>query len=185
VLVALGVLLVYMFANPATRIDGLFVAPVFAYLLSRLLVNSLFDDAPQWVRSFLYLGWHGHYRSFEDRKVRVLEGERDRPTRVFAADIFDILALRPDSIELARLAARYGDQFVRGGEEPARDEWLFTDAACLAFVRGYMDEARTPRGRDAKKLALWLERSVFMPIDNRRSAATGKTYAFTRESARR
>jgi hypothetical protein len=34
-------------------------------------------------------------------------------------------------------------------------------------------------------LVLWLERTVFMPIDNRRTAETGKTYAFTREAARR
>ena len=48
-----------------------------------------------------------------------------------------------------------------------------------------LDDRRTPRGRTAQLLVLWLERTVFMPIDNRRTAETGKTYAFTRETARR
>jgi hypothetical protein len=52
-------------------------------------------------------------------------------------------------------------------------------------VRAHLDDRRTPRGRTAQLLVLWLERTVFMPIDNRRTAETGKTYAFTREAARR
>jgi hypothetical protein len=48
-----------------------------------------------------------------------------------------------------------------------------------------MDEQRTARGRDAMKLALWLERDVLMSIDNRRTAETGKTFAFTKETTRR
>ena len=55
----------------------------------------------------------------------------------------------------------------------------------MAYVRGHMDDQRSPRGRTAHKLALWLERSVFMPIDNRRTAATGKTFPFTKETAHR
>ncbi len=57
--------------------------------------------------------------------------------------------------------------------------------ACLRFVRAHLDDQRTARGRSAQLLALWLEREVFMPIDNRRTKATGKTYAFTHEAARR
>ena len=59
------------------------------------------------------------------------------------------------------------------------------DEVCVGYVRNQMDEQRTTRGRDAMKLALWLERDVFMPIDNRRTAETGKTFAFTKETTRR
>ena len=55
----------------------------------------------------------------------------------------------------------------------------------MDYVRRFSGDQRTQRGRDALKLALWLERSVFMPIDNRRTAATGKLYPFSKELARR
>ena len=156
-------LVVYCLATPAFRIVGILLIPGGAYLLARRFLNVAFDDVPHWWRKLAYRGWHGKYRAFDDCRVRVIDGERDAPSRVFAADIFAILDLPP----------------------PEDGESLFTDAACVAFVRGYLDEQRSPRGRTAHKLALWLERSVFMPIDNRRTAATGKSYAFTKETARR
>ena len=165
----------YCLANPRTRIFGVLNVPVVAWLLARYVVKAAMDDVPQWWRRLVYRGWHGRYRAFEDRRVRVIDGERDTASRVFAADIFEILGETPSALELAKLEARYGAQFVRGTEGAAENEWLFTDAACLAYVRG----------RGAHKLALWLERSVFMPIDNRRTAATGKIYPFTKEAARR
>jgi hypothetical protein len=98
---------------------------------------------------------------------------------VFAADIFEILNLKPSAMEIATLEARCGNAFFQGVESPAEGEWLFTDAACLAFVRAYLDDQRSDRGRTALRLTQWLERSVFMPIDNRRTAQTGKDYPFT------
>ena len=183
--VAYCVLVVFLIAHPRTRVIGVLNVPIIAYVFARYVVKAAMDDAPHWARRFIYRGWHGKYRAFEDRRVRVIDGERDTPSRVFAADIFEILGATPSAVDLAKLEARYGAQFVRGTEGLAEDEWLFTDEACLAYVRGHMDDQRTPRGRDAHKLALWLERSVFMPIDNRRTAATGKIYPFTKEAARR
>jgi hypothetical protein len=107
------------------------------------------------------------------------------PSRVYAADIFGILGLAPSPLDLQKLAARFRGSFQRGAEASEANEWLFDDAACVAFVRAHLDDRRTPRGRTAHLLVLWLERTVFMSIDNRRSAETGKTYAFTREAARR
>jgi hypothetical protein len=178
-------LLVYLLMHPGTRIIGVLSVPIAGALIAWYFVPTLIDDTPQWWRRLVYRGWHGRYRAFEDQRVRVIDGERDTPSQVFAADIFDILGEAPSAIELAKLEARYGAQFARGTEGLAEGEWLFTDAACMAYVRGQMDDQRTPRGRDAHKLALWLERSVFMPIDNRRTAATGKIYPFTKEAARR
>ena len=140
-------------------------------MLARIIVPIFMDDLPYAVRKLVYRGWHGKYRAFEDRRVRVLDGERHTPSRVFATDIFKILGQSPAQVELEKLAARYGTGFEKGTEGLAEDEWLFMDEACLAYVRGHQ----------AMKLALWLEREVFMPIDNRRSAETGKSYAFTRE----
>jgi hypothetical protein len=173
--VAYFALLVYLLVAPGTRIIGVLSVPVAGVLIAWYFVPALMDDAPQWWRRLVYRGWHGKYRAFEDRRVRVLDGERDTPSRVFAADIFEILGETPSALDLAKLAARYGADFDQATEGLARGEWLFTDSACIAYVRG----------RDARKLALWLERSVFMPIDNRRTAVTGKLYPFTKEAARR
>ena len=173
--VAYFALLVYLLVAPGTRIIGVLSVPVAGVLIAWYFVPALMDDAPQWWRRLVYRGWHGKYRAFEARRVRVLDGERDTPSRVFAADIFEILGETPSALDVAKLAARYGADFVQATEGLARGEWLFTDCACIAYVRG----------RDAHKLALWLERSVFMPIDNRRTAVTGKLYPFTKEAARR
>jgi hypothetical protein len=178
-------LLVLLLMNPGTRFIGVLSVPVAGSLIAWYFVPTLMDDAPQWWRRLVYRGWHGRYRAFEDRRVRVIEGERETPSQVFAADIFAILGETPSAIDLAKLEAQHGAQFARGTEGLAEGEWLFTDAACMTYVRGRMDDQRTARGRDAHKLALWLERSVFMPIDNRRTAATGKIYPFTKEAARR
>ena len=176
---------VYCLANARTRIFGVLNVPVVAYVLARYVVKAAMDDAPQWWRQLVYRGWHGNYRAFEDRRLRIIDGERDTPSRVFATDLFEILGEAPSAVELAKLEARHGAGFLQGSEGLAKGEWLFTDVACMAYVRGSMGEQRSPRGRTAHKLALWLERSVFMPIDNRRTAATGKIYSFTKEAARR
>src|SRR5260221_1549131 len=166
---------VYLIINPNRRIIGVLTVALVGYLIPRWLLPVVMDDLPQLWRKAVYSGWHGKYRAFEDRRVRVIDGERHTPSRVFAADIFDVLGQSPSEVELAKLAARYGTGFEKGAEGLAEGEWLFGDEACLAYVRGH----------HAMKLALWLEREVFMPIDNRRTAETGKTYAFTHEAAHR
>jgi len=168
-------IVVYLIVNPATRIIGVLNVALVGYLIPRWILPIVMDDLPYLWRNLVYAGWHGKYRAFEDRRVRVLEGERHTPSRVFATDIFKILGESPSQTDLAKLAARYGTGFEKGTEGLARNEWLFVDETCLAYVRGH----------HAMKLALWLEREVFMPIDNRRSAETGKTYAFTKETAPR
>ena len=168
-------LVVYLLVNPYTRVIGIFNVVVVAFMLSHYFLKSAVEDPQRWWRQLVYRGWHGKYRAFEDRRVRVIDGERDTASRVFAADIFGFLNQSPSDMDLAKLEARYGAGFVRGTEGLAEGEWLFSDEACMAYVRGH----------GAQKLALWLERSVFMPIDNRRTKATGKTYAFTKEASRR
>ena len=176
---------VYLIIHPEWRVVGVIASAFLAFMFARLVVPVLMDDMPYGIRKLVYRGWHGKYRAFEDRRVRVLDGERHTPSRVFAADIFDILGQKPSLTDLEKLESRYGTGFEKGTEEPAEGEWLFTDEACIGYVQRHMDEQRTQRGRDAMKLVTWLEREVFMPIDNRRSAETGKTFAFTREAARR
>jgi hypothetical protein len=176
---------VWFLATPELRIAGLFLVPLAGFLLSWRFLNLALDDLPHWWRRFAYSGWHGRYRAFEGHRVRVIDGEKERPSRVYAADIFGILGLAPSPLDLQKLEARFRGSFQRGAEASEANEWLFDDAACVAFVRAHLDDRRTPRGRTAHLLVLWLERTVFMSIDNRRSAETGKTYAFTREAARR
>lgn len=176
---------VWFLATPDLRIVGLFLVPLAGFLLSWRFLSLALDDLPHWWRRFAYSGWHGRYRAFEGHRVRVIDGEKERPSRVYAADIFGILGLAPSPLELQKLEARFRGSFQRGAEGSEANEWLFDDAACIAFVRAHLDDRRTPRGRTAQLLVLWLERTVFMPIDNRRTAETGKTYAFTREAARR
>ena len=183
--VAYLAVMVYFLATPDLRIVGLFLVPLAGFLLSWRFLSLALDDLPHWWRRFAYSGWHGRYRAFEGHRVRVIDGEKERPSRVYAADIFGILGLAPSPLELLKLEARLRGSFQRGAEGPEANEWLFDDAACIAFVRAHLDDRRTPRGRTAQLLVLWLERTVFMPIDNRRTAETGKTYAFTREAARR
>jgi hypothetical protein len=177
--------MVWFLATPDLRIVGLFLVAPAGFLLSRRFLNLALDDVPYWWRWFIYSGWHGRYRAFEGHRVRVIDGEKERPSRVYAADIFVILELAPSPLELKKLEARFRGNFQRGAEGSEANEWLFDDAACAAFVRAHLDDRRTPRGRTAHQLVLWLERTVFMPIDNRRTAETGKTYAFTRGVARR
>jgi hypothetical protein len=186
---AMVLCLIAPFENPDlkkfVRIAGVLMVPLGGFIISRLFLNAALFDAPYLWRKLVYRGWHGKYRAFEDKRVRVIDGERERPSRVFAADIFQILELPPVLVEPAKLAARYRGEFTQGTDGEEDGEWLFTDAACMAFVRGYLDDQRSARGRTAHQLALWLERMVFMPIDNRRTKATGKTYAFTKEASRR
>lgn len=176
---------VYLIIHPQWRVVGVIASAFLAFMLARIVVPIFMDDMPQAVRKFVYRGWHGKYRAFEDRRIRVLDGERFHPSRVFAADVFDVLGEKPSATDLAKLEARYGTGFEKGTAAPAEGEWLFSDEACTTYVRGHMDEQRTPRGRNAMKFALWLEREVFMPIDNHRTADTGKTFAFTKETTRR
>ena len=183
--VAYLAVMVYFLATPDLRIVGLYLVPLAGFLLAWRFLSLALDDVPQWWRRFAYRGWHGRYRAFGGHRVRVIDGEQETPSRVYAADIFAILGLAPSPLELQRLEARFQGSLQRGAEGTEANEWLFDDAACIAFVRAHLDDQRTPRGRTAQQLVLWLERTVFMPIDNRRTAETGKTYAFTREAARR
>ena len=176
---------VWLIITPTWRIVGVLNVALIGYLIPRWVLPVVMEDVPYLWRKAVYAGWHGKYRAFEGQRVRVIDGERHTPSRVFAHDIFKVLKQTPSLSDLEALATRYGTGFEKGTEEPAEDEWLFTDEACIGYVQRHMDEQRTPRGRDAMKLAGWLEREVFMPIDNRRSAATGKTYAFTKEMVQR
>src|SRR6266404_4443199 len=81
--VAYFALLVYLLVAPGTRIIGVLSVPVAGVLIAWYFVPALMDDAPQWWRRLVYRGWHGKYRAFEARRVRVLDGERDTPSRVF------------------------------------------------------------------------------------------------------
>lgn len=180
-LVAYCAFVLFCLTNPdhLARILGVLNVPLVAFLLARRFMDTALDDLPRWCRWVLYRGWHGTYRAFDDHRVRVLDGEKDTPSRVFAADIFEILNLKPSALEIAKLEVRHHHDLFQGVESPAKGEWLFTDAACLAFVRTHLDDQRSDRGRTALRLTQWLERSVFMPIDNRRTAQTGKDYPFT------
>ncbi|MBV9190312.1 MAG: hypothetical protein JO292_03735 [Betaproteobacteria bacterium] len=182
---AYSALVVYLLMNPVTRIIGVFNVIVVGFMLSHYFLKFVMEHPQHWWRLLVYSGWHGKYRAFQGHRVRVIDGERYTPSRVFAADIFEILGQKPSLTDLELLQTRYATGFEKGTEDPAEDEWLFTDEACVGYVQRHMDEQRTQRGRDAMKLATWLEREVFMPIDNRRSAATGKTYAFTKEMVHR
>jgi hypothetical protein len=183
--VAYCAFVVYLLVNPYTRIVGVFNVVIVGFIISWYALKVGFDEAPQWIRGLAFSGWHGKYRAFEGQRVRVLDGVRQTPSRVFAADIFDILGETPSLTDLEKLQTRYATGFEKCAEKPAEGEWLFTDEACVGYVQRHMDEQRTPRGRNAMKLTLWLEREVFMPIDNRRTAETGKIYAFTKEAVRR
>ena len=180
-----GAFSLYLIIHPEWRIVGVIMAAGVAMLVPTLILPTLMDDMPQAIRKLAFRGWHGKYRAFEGRRVRVIDGERHTPSRVFAYDVFKILGQSPSLTDLEKLETRYGTGFEKGTEEPAEDEWLFVDEVCVGYVRNHMDEQRTARGRDAMKLAVWLEREVFMPIDNRRTAETGKTFAFTKETTRR
>ena len=175
----------YLIITPTWRIVGVLNVVLIGYLIPRWVLPVVMEDLPYLWRKLVHHGWHGKYRAFEGQRVRVIDGERHTPSRVFAYDVFKILGQSPSLTDLEKLETRYGTGFEKGTEEPAEHEWLFVDEVCVGYVRNHMDEQRTTRGRDAMKLALWLERDVFMPIDNRRTAETGKTFAFTKETTRR
>ena len=65
-------LVVYLLINPGTRIIGVFNVPVVAFLLSHYFLKTAMEEPQRWWRLLVYRGWHGKYRAFEDRRVRVI-----------------------------------------------------------------------------------------------------------------
>src|SRR3954451_16343579 len=82
-------LVVYLLMNPVTRIVGVFNVPVVDFMFSHYFLKSAMEDPQRWWRQLVYRRGDGKSLAFEDRRVRVLDGERHIPSRVFAADIFD------------------------------------------------------------------------------------------------
>src|SRR5262249_11227346 len=176
--------MVYFLATPDLRVVGLFLVPLAGFLLSRLFLN-LALDVPYWWRRFAYSGWHGRYRAFHGHRVRVVDGEKERPSRVYAADIFGILELAPSPLELQKLQLRFRGSFQRGAEGSEANEWLFDDAGSISFAPAPGAARRPPRARPAPPRALGLAPTLFIPTDTRRPAEPGKPSAFTGEAARR
>ena len=96
-------MVVYLLINPATRIIGVFnVIPV-AFIISHYFLKwAAFEPDYLW-RKLVHHGWHGKYRAFEGQRVRVIDGERHTPSRVFAYDVFKILGQRPSLTDLEKL----------------------------------------------------------------------------------
>lgn len=148
------------------------------------LVHFAFDHVPALWRWWRYKHWHGSYREYEGFHVRIIDGEGNSPSIVLAYDILRILGMSTEKIELAKLKARYGDDFLlltkeEFGEAVA-DEWAFTDEACAKFLAGHANSGvNRQRTQDALRLSNWLAREVFMPIDNKRTRDTGRNYRWT------
>jgi hypothetical protein len=82
----------------------------------------------------IYRGWHGKYRALDDHRVRVIDGQRDDPSLVFAQDIFEILDERPTAHEVAVLQARFAGCLMRGEDGEAR-RGIAVHRRCLHALR--------------------------------------------------
>lgn len=168
----------YVLHSPFIFLPSLLLLPLSARGLASAVVDVLINVAPRALVALMHRGWHGTYRAFEGFQVRVVEGEDDTPSTVVADDLLQLLEQPVSALDRRKLAARFPGDFFRSDHPLADGEWVFTDAGSLLYLHGLF-RSRDERGETARRLAAWLEREVFRPIDNRRTATTGRAYRFT------
>jgi hypothetical protein len=153
-----------------------FVRHVFRVMVEAS-IEVVLDDLPMFFRKLAYGKWQGRYYEFNGVHVGVFEGNRDTPSYVILADLQYALGVRPTETEFRRLKSAFGKAMFQSADPLAKKRWVVDDVSAVKYVETY---ARTVKHSDVGwRLSRWLTRSVFRQIDNRRSQATGRTYAFT------
>lgn len=168
----------YVLGNPLVFLPSLLLLPLSARGLASAVVDVLANALPRALVALMHRGWHGAYRTFDGFQVRVVEGEDETPSTVVADDLMSLLDQKISARDRRKLAMRFPGDFVRSEHPLADGLWVFTDRASLDYLKGFFSR-RDGQGDTARRLAAWLEREVFRPIDNRRTQATGRAYRFT------
>jgi hypothetical protein len=153
-------------------------AVLFAFpaLGSRYIVlNLLFERLPRWFRTDA--GWNGEYRAFDNMRIRVIEGEGDCPSFVVLEDVWKMFNWPSKDMDIGMLRRKFGKSLRQSDDSRVKGKWVLEDKALVQYVSSLAHDKDI--GSTANRFNLWLQRSVFRPIDNGRTLATGKTYTFT------
>jgi hypothetical protein len=134
---------------------GLLMLPLVARWAARYIVNTAFDDAPHWIRKWMYRGWHGAYHEFDGRQLRIDDFDQDMRKMPMIA-VHDLENLFKDKARFRiKDSIKPTSGLLKGVHAIPADR-----AAAWARVI-----ARTinPQSDRALKLALFLERRFLEP----------------------
>lgn len=143
-----------------------------------LLFDFLLEDLPAWFRTDR--DWNGNHHSFENYRVRIIEGEGDTPSFVVLDDILKILGIKPASMDISTRRRKFGRSLHQTADPRIKGQWVVEDRLLVDYL-GQLALIIESNDMLATRLKHWLERSVFCPIDNRRTLASGKAYPFTND----
>lgn len=149
---------------------------VFPALGSRhIVLTLLFEGLPRWFRTDA--GWNGEYHAFDNMRIRVIEGKGDYPSFVVLDDVWKIFNWLPKNMDIGMLRRKFGKSLRQSDDSRVKRKWVLEDKALVQYVSSLVHDKDV--GSTAIRFNLWLQRSVFRQIDNRRTLATGKDYTFT------
>jgi len=140
-----------------------------------IVLTLLFEGLPRWFRTDA--GWNGEYHAFDNMRIRVIEGEGDYPSFVVLEDVWKMFNSAPKDMDIGMLRRKFGKSLRQSDDSRVRGKWVLEDKALVQYVSSLVHDKDI--GATANRFNLWLQRIVFRPIDNRRTLATGKNYAFT------
>ena len=140
-----------------------------------IVLALLFEGLPRWFRTDA--GWNGEYHAFDNMRIRVIEGEGDCPSFVVLEDVWKMFNSAPKDMDIGMLRRKFGKSLRQSDDSRVKGKWVLEDKALVQYVSSLVHDKDI--GSTANRFNLWLQRIVFRPIDNRRTLATGKGYAFT------
>lgn len=140
-----------------------------------ILLTLLFEGLPRWFRTDA--GWNGEYHAFDNMRIRVIEGNGDYPSFVVLQDVWKIFNWVPKDMDIGMLRRKFGKSLCQSDDSRVKGKWVLEDKALVQYVSSLVHDKDI--GSTASRFNLWLQRSVFRQIDNRRTLATGKDYTFT------
>ena len=156
--------------------------PLAARSIAPLVVDLLVSTLPSVFLALVHRKWNGAYRAFDGWQVWVVDGDGDLCSFVVADDVLVMLGEKISATDRRRIKLAGPDGFVICDDPMAQGEWVFSDEACLSYVARISQSRHHQHADLARRFALWLQRDVFQPIDNRRSRDTGKPYPFTSDA---
>lgn len=150
------------------QILGLLMLPLAARWGSRYLVNAAFDDAPYWVRKWMYRGWHGAYWEFDGRQLRIDDFGRDMRKMPMIA-VQDLENLFKDKARF-----RIKDPIMPSS---GLLEGIYSIPADRAAAWARIISRTTNSQADrALKLALFIERSLIEPREKEKRLDSVKAF---------
>lgn len=151
-----------------SQVLGLLMVPLAARWGSRYIVNTAVDDAPYWVRNWMYRGWHGAYREFDGRQIRIDDFDRDMRKMPLIA-VQDLERLFKDR---ARFRIK---EPVRPTSGLLKGIYAIQADRAAAWAR-IISRTSNPQADRALRLALFIERSLIDPREKEKQLDSVKAF---------